>query len=364
LARFIPEYVESVIREIKLMSTASEEKLRVHTVYIGGGTPSLMEPSQIQNILNVIRQEFDLIDEAEISMEANPGTVSREKLLVFRKSGINRISYGVQSFQPDELKLLGRIHTAEEAKTAVLLARQAGFENLNLDLIYGLPGQKIEMWKDSLQQVLALQPEHISLYSLTLEDGTCMNHQVQSGKIPAPDDDLAAEMYLMAEITLNEDFCHYEISNWAAKRNGKSLECRHNLQYWLNEPYFGFGAGAHGCMAGFRFANIADIQQYISRIKQAENMQFPFSPANDSRIEIDAATEMNETMMLGLRLTEEGVSRKHFRDRFGKEMEIVYKKSIEKLISQGLICWDDERTRLKLTDRGRLLGNRVFMEFV
>ena len=297
-------------------------------------------------------------------MEANPGTRSRAKLLAFRKSGINRISYGVQSFQPDDLKLLGRIHTTEEVKTAVLLAREVGFDNLNLDLIYGLPEQKIEMWKDTLQQALALQPEHISLYSLTLEAGTWMNHQVQSGKIPAPDDDLAADMYALAESFLSKEFRHYEISNWAAERNGKSLECRHNLQYWLNEPYFGFGAGAHGCIAGFRFANIADIQKYIIRIKRAENMQFPFSPANDSRIENDVTAEMNETMMLGLRLTEEGVSRQRFRDRFGKEMEVIYKESIEKLISQGLIYWDDEKTRLRLTDRGRLLGNRVFMEFV
>ncbi len=346
------------------MSAASEEKLYVHTVYIGGGTPSLMEPRHIQNILNAIRREFDLIDEAEISMEANPGTVSREKLFAFRKSGINRISYGVQSFQPEELELLGRIHTAEEAKTAVLLARETGFDNTNLDLIYGLPGQKIEMWKDTLQQALALRPEHISLYSLTLEEGTWMNHQVQTGKIPAPDNDLAADMYILAENILNENFCHYEISNWAAERNGRSLECRHNMQYWLNESYLGFGAGAHGCVAGYRISNIADIQKYINWVNTTGKIQFPFSPANDSRIEIDATTEMNETMMLGLRLTEEGVSRKRFQDRFGKEMDVIYKKSIEKLINQRLICWDEERNRLTLTDRGRLLGNRVFMEFV
>ncbi|MEN6524784.1 MAG: oxygen-independent coproporphyrinogen III oxidase, partial [Anaerolineaceae bacterium] len=144
----------------------------------------------------------------------------------------------------------------------------------------------------------------------------------------------------------------------------KVLECRHNLQYWVNEPYFGFGAGAHGCMAGYRYSNIADIQKYMNQIKQAERMQFPFSSANDSRIAIDALTEMNETMMLGLRLTEEGVSRQRFYERFGKQMEDVYKNPIEKLIGQGLLCWDDQKGILRLTDRGRLLGNRVFMEFV
>lgn len=365
MARFIPEYIESVIREMKLVSNASGGKPPVHTVYIGGGTPSLMAPYQVQNLLDTIRQEYDLKDDAEISMEANPGTVSREKVLAFRQAGINRISYGVQSFQPAELKLLGRIHTAEEVKTAVELSREAGFDNLNLDLICGLPGQNIATWKDTLQQALALQPEHISLYALSVEEGTILYKWVHSAEIPEPDDDLVADMYIMAEETLKaSEFHHYEISNWAAVRNGKVLECRHNLQYWVNEPYFGFGAGAHGCMAGYRYSNIADIQKYMNQIKQAERMQFPFSSANDSRIAIDALTEMNETMMLGLRLTEEGVSRQRFHERFGKQMEDVYKSPIEKLIGQGLLCWDDQKGILRLTDRGRLLGNRVFMEFV
>jgi oxygen-independent coproporphyrinogen-3 oxidase len=209
MTHFIPEYVESMIREIKLMGKASGEKLCVHTVYIGGGTPSLMESFHIRNILDTIRQEYELLDDAEISMEANPGTVSKEKLVAFRKAGINRISFGVQSFQPEELKLLGRIHTAEEAKSAMFLAREAGFENLNLDLMYGLPGQNIASWKETLQQAVNLQPEHISLYALTLEEGTLIHRWLKNGEIPAPDDDLAADMYILAEDVLNEDFRHY-----------------------------------------------------------------------------------------------------------------------------------------------------------
>ncbi len=298
-------------------------------------------------------------------MEANPGTVNAEKLKGYHSSGVNRLSFGVQSFQPDELILLERIHTVHDVSEAVAWARTAGFDNLSLDLIYGLPGQSLASWQNTLEQALVLHPEHLSLYALTVEEGTPLFEQVQSGAVSTPDDDLAAEMYLQAEITLSAaGFLQYEISNWAATRNGKLLSSRHNLQYWLNEPYFGFGAGAHGCVSGYRLANVADIPTYIQFMASQNNSQFPLSAATDSKQKIDTLTEMNETMMLSLRLTEMGISQERFLNRYGKRIEDFFSEPVSRLIQQGLLIWNKEEEILHLTGRGRLLGNRVFREFV
>ncbi|HPC05493.1 MAG TPA: radical SAM family heme chaperone HemW [Anaerolineaceae bacterium] len=243
----IPAYVDSLVKEIEQVGTSAEEKLPVQTVFFGGGTPSLLSPAQASNILVSVGKYFTLLPGAEISLEANPGTVNLEKLQGYQAAGINRISFGVQSFKDDELQFLERIHSSREAVDAFEMARAAGFTNINLDLIFGLPGQTVASWADSLEQAVKLDPEHLSLYALTIEEGTPLHRQVEAGKVIPLDDDISADMYQLAEEMLTSGGCnHYEVSNWAAKRDGKVQSCIHNLQYWLNLPYLGIGAGAHG----------------------------------------------------------------------------------------------------------------------
>ncbi|NPA92126.1 MAG: coproporphyrinogen III oxidase family protein, partial [Chloroflexi bacterium] len=272
------------------------------------------------------------------------------------------LSLGVQSAHPDDLRLLERGHDYATVIRAVTWARQAGFRNLNLDLIFGLPHQPLSRWQQSLELVLGLQPEHLSLYALTLEHGTPLAHWVAQGLLPQPDPDLAADMYLWADERLKQaGFQQYEISNWA--RPG--MACRHNLQYWRNLPYLGLGAGAHGYTNQTRTINVLTPGAYIRRLETAtEPRAFPRSPATVEARALTLADEMAETMMMGLRLTEEGVSRRTFAQRFGRALEAVYGPTIERLQKQGLLTWSPDRERLRLTSRGRLLGNWVFREFV
>lgn len=359
----IPAYVDSLAREINQVGASAEERLPVHTVFFGGGTPSLLSPAQAGEILGAVSQNFYLLPGAEISLEANPGTISLASLRGYRAVGINRISFGVQSFQDEELRFLERIHSSGEALDAFRLARSAGFENINLDLIFGLPGQAMDSWSGSLEQAIGMQPEHLSLYSLTIEEGTSLHRLVDAGKVIPLDDDLCADMYQLAEEKLaSAGYTHYEVSNWAAEREGKVQICIHNLQYWLNLPYLGFGAGAHSCSAGYRYSNIADIAGYIQAMAGKPVKQFPFSNALESKQAIDMRTEMNETMMLGLRLLEQGVSGDEFLERFGVKIEDVFAKQVSLLTGQGLLEWSGGS--LRLTQRGHLLGNRVFQEFV
>lgn len=359
----IPAYVDSLAREINQVGASAEERLPVHTVFFGGGTPSLLSPAQAGEILGAVSQNFYLLPGAEISLEANPGTISLASLRGYRAVGINRISFGVQSFQDEELRFLERIHSSGEALDAFRLARSAGFENINLDLIFGLPGQAMDSWSGSLEQAIGMQPEHLSLYSLTIEEGTSLHRLVDAGKVIPLDDDLCADMYQLAEEKLaSAGYTHYEVSNWAAEREGKVQICIHNLQYWLNKPYLGIGAGAHSCAAGYRYSNIADIAGYIQAMAGKPVKQFPFSNALESKQAIDMRTEMNETMMLGLRLLEQGVSGDEFLERFGVKIEDVFAKQVSLLTGQGLLEWSGGS--LRLTQRGHLLGNRVFQEFV
>jgi oxygen-independent coproporphyrinogen-3 oxidase len=238
----------------------------------------------------------------------------------------------------------------------------AGFNNLNLDLIFGIPHQSLERWQWTLERALALRPEHLSLYALTLEHGTPLAHWVGRGLLPAPDADLAADMYSWADERLREEgYAQYEISNWA--RPGKA--CRHNLQYWRSLPYLGLGAGAHGYAAGTRTVNVLTPAGYIRRFGGgARPRAFPRTPATVEVRVLSPADEMAEMMMMGLRLTQEGVGKHDFRRRFGRELLAVYGEPIRRLVGQGLLCWTEDGERLRLTARGRLLGNWVFREFV
>ncbi len=376
---YVP-YVEAVASEIAAFA-ARAGRVRVPSIYVGGGTPSLLPVELIDTLLTAVRSILDVDDDTEVTLEVNPIT-SRERQTMerpvagfqyferLRFLGINRLSLGVQSSHEDELHLLRRGHSFADTVGTYEVARQAGFDNVNIDLIYGLPGQPIEKWRATLERVLALQPDHISAYSLQIEPRTAMLRWVQNARVPEPEEDDVAAMYeLTHELLGQAGFEHYEISNWA-RAKGRASACfpdpasnscdadfrsTHNLVYWRNEPYFGFGCGAHSSFRGTRSSNALHPREYIDRVRQT-------GEATVEAEEIDRPLEMGETLMLGLRLIEEGVERARFKDRFGVDLDHDYGATIAHLAEQSLLESDDERIRL--TARGRLLGNRVFAEFL
>ncbi|HEX2981335.1 MAG TPA: radical SAM family heme chaperone HemW [Anaerolineaceae bacterium] len=362
-----PAYVDALCREIRSVAGRGPARQSVHSIFFGGGTPSLLLPGEVAQILETIGDQFSLTADVEISMEANPGTVSRDYLSAVRGAGVNRLSMGMQSAHPDDLRLLERQHDFLGVIQSVKWARQAGFENLNLDLMFGLPDQPFERWKDTLEAALRLGTEHLSLYALTLEHGTPFQHWMDRGLIPEIDSDLAADMYEHTMERLDQaGFVQYEISNWARQRSdGGAWTCRHNLQYWDNQPYLGFGAGAHGYAAGTRTANVLGISAFIERCQTETTAEYPIGPAVANVTPIDHQTEIEETMMVGLRLTQAGVSGAQFAERFGVPLGDLYGKEIADLLAKGLIeRLPDDPGGIRLTKRGRLLGNQVFMRFV
>jgi oxygen-independent coproporphyrinogen-3 oxidase len=364
-------YVEALCYEIEFAADHAQEPLPVHSVFFGGGTPSLLPTDELKRILSVLSRRFNLLSGVEITLEANPGSLSLSFLKAIREAGINRLSIGMQSAQPEELRLLERQHEYSDVIQAVKWARKAGFDNVNLDLIFGLPNQSLERWAHTLDLALGLHPDHFSLYALTLEHGTPLAHWAARGLVSEPDPDLAAEMYELAVERMDvAGFQQYEISNWGRRRDGGWMACRHNLQYWRNLPYLGFGAGAHGFAAGGRTANVLSPAAYIQRCSPgnengSQPVLFPCTPATQNWQPIDQATEIGETMMMGLRLTQEGVSNSDFQRRFGQTLEQVFATQISELINYSLIEWGgQEHDLLRLTRRGRLLGNQVFYRFI
>jgi oxygen-independent coproporphyrinogen III oxidase len=367
MENLIPSYIDAVCQEARAISRSAPADLKIHTIYFGGGTPSLLPPEAYRSLLDAFNRAFFVEPDCECTLEANPGTLTLENLEAFRGIGINRLSLGAQTFIPDQLKLLGRIHQVEDIQRSITWARQAGIENLSIDLIYGLPQQTLPQWQQTVEELLQCRPDHISLYSLVIEQGTPFQTWLDEGKIAKPDDDLAAEMYEYSMKRLAEDlFDQYEISNWSRQGEvGQSFQCRHNLQYWRNLPYLGLGAGAHSCLAGYRFHNIEKVAEYIRLCERHSTGIFPFGPCAVEDEAIDRFTAMQETMMLGLRLTEEGVDRRIFRERFGREMIDVFGTEIRDLTRVKLLEWAGMgMDQLRLTPHGRLLGNQVFMRFV
>lgn len=361
----IPEYLSSLRREIEWASQAGGTKQEVHTIFLGGGTPSLMPPNELERVLDTIASCFSLLPDAEITFEANPGTVTLESLRAMRAAGFNRISLGMQSANATDLMLLERQHDTVDVIHAVGWARQAGFDNLNLDLIYGVPGQPLERWQASLETALRLVPEHFSLYALSIEHGTPFRHWLEHGLVGSPDDDLAADMFDFACDRLDKaGYDHYEISNWGFGPIGESKTCRHNLQYWRNLPYLGLGAGAHGYAAGVRTANIRGVKGYIQQVNSNPGLGYPAGPAVETALHVDTWTAMQEHMMVGLRLIDEGVSDSRFRKRFGVTLQQAFQSQIARLEKVGLLEWSGEGDILRLTRRGWLLGNQVFSEFI
>jgi len=359
----VPAYVAALRREIELWGEALGRPT-VATVFFGGGTPSYLPSRHIAALMASVRAGFELDGDAEVTLEANPGDFTDDKLAAYLAGGINRLSIGVQSLDDGLLKVLGRRHDAAEAERAYRMAVAAGFDNVSIDLMYGLPYQHIDQWRETLEGAESLGPQHISMYGLTLEGGTPMEQQVKTGVVPVPDPDLAADMYLMAEdVMARVGYRHYEISNWALP----GRESRHNLTYWENRPYLGVGPGAHSYLTGRRFWNLKSPKEYTRRLAPSLALHrdgadlIVTMPAVGEVEVIDRRLEMAETMMMGLRL-DTGVGVAGFASRFGVTPSEVYGEVIAEMEDVGLLTAGDGA--VALTPRGRLLGNEVFSRFV
>lgn len=352
----IEKYVSKLLDEIR--AHGSNEELITHskvtTIFLGGGTPSILNTSQIQRIFNALRTSFEITEDAEITIEANPGTVTREKLETYRACGINRISFGLQSTNNEELKLLGRIHTYEEFLESYRLARECGFDNINVDLISAIPKQTLVSWEETLQNVIALNPEHISAYSLIVEEGTPFAKVYGEG-CPAekdlPDEEEERAIYYRTEELLKEaGYYRYEISNYA--KTGK--ECKHNLGYWERKEYLGIGLGAASLINNTRYKNTDDLAYYMEHARNLIVIQEDIQ-------DLSTKEQMEEFMFLGLRKME-GISEKEFAETFHVDIGQQYQEQIENLMKNNLL--KKENDRLMLTRHGIDVSNYVFAEFL
>ena len=358
-------YVEALLREISFAGAQSTRadgsRMRCRTIFLGGGTPSLLLPEQVDALLNATRAAFALDADAEITLEANPGTLEYGRLDELRAVGVNRLSMGAQSFDSEILRWMGRIHSPDEVEQAFRTGRAAGFSNINLDFIYAVPGQSLATWESTLDRALALAPDHLSLYSLIVEEGTPLFRWVEQGKVIPAEEDLAADMYERAIERLGQrGYEHYEISNWAMPGH----ECHHNLTYWGNLPYIGLGAGAHGWTGRTRYSETRPVRDYITRAMAvpcaaAAEIALPTLPALAviEREDISRELSMAETAILGMRLVT-GVDLARFERRFGVSFDSVFGERLAPVAEYGLVERVDGRIRL--TERGLLLGNEVF----
>lgn len=343
-------YVQTLLKEIRL-EAREFHSYRVQTVFFGGGTPSLLTVLQVTDIMACLRDNFCFAEDAEISMEVNPGTVTAKSLKGYYEAGINRLSIGLQSANDGEMKLLGRIHTYDLFLEAYKAAVEAGFCNLNVDVMSALPGQDAASYKDTLEKVLGLtpRPSHISAYSLIVEEGTPFFEWERQGKLNLPGEEEEREMYEMTgNILAGAGYERYEISNYALQ----GYECRHNQSYWTRGNYLGFGLGAASLIENMRFTNESDMGQYMERIEEGRQKE------NPERLSV--SEQMEETMFLGLRLMA-GVSKEEFENTYGVSMDSVYGKVIEKHVKNGLLT-DGER--VKLTKKGIDVSNMVMADFL
>jgi len=366
-SNLIERYIDALFSELAWYQKAITEKFLVHTVYFGGGSPDLLNIRQFKKVLDGLAGFKVIHPSVEISTELNPGKLTFEYLETLKESGINRISIGMQSSNPDELKLLGRKHSYAQVKDSVQSARRAGFGNINLDLIYGIPGQLLDVFKNSLKQALDLGPDHLSLYTLHLEPHVPLARMISSGTIPQPDDDLAADMYEWAIVELADNgYQQYEISNWSRQSDEADFRCIHNLQYWYNLDYLGIGAGAHSFVENRRWENVARIPEYCSTWQEIEEKSSHHSPAILNERLMTRSDQIQETIMMGLRLTEEGIMEGNFLERFGERISDLYPSQIKRMTDIGLLEWKGKGDQkcLRLTRRGRMLGNQVFAEFI
>ena len=350
------EYFKVLNQEIKDVAEGivlDRKKAIVKTIYIGGGTPSFVNSKYIVEIMNNVMASFTVYEEAEITIEVNPGTVTTQKLQDYISAGINRISIGMQSSKDDILEQIGRIHSWNDFLKCYKLSREAGFKNINIDCMIGLPNQSLEDVKDTINEVITLSPEHVSVYSLIIEEGTKLKKLINEGKMILPSEELEREMYWQVKKILEANgYIHYEISNFAKP----GFESKHNLDCWHQKEYIGFGAGAHSYTDKCRFSIVADIKEYIKNYKK--NKQ-------ENSIEIhevqDKTAMAKEFILLSLR-TIKGCNKQTFFDKFGYDIEKGFREEFEKLTNQGLISIDEHN--IKLTEKGLDLANIVWAEFV
>ncbi len=343
-------YVEALAEEMRML-TSRYDTGPLETVFLGGGTPSILSAEDICSLLRSCRAHFEIDPRAEISMEINPKTLDFIKMIALKECGINRASLGVQSFIDTELQRLGRLHTAQEAWDAVAAVRSAGIANINLDLISGLPGQSVDSWRWNLQSAIALHPDHLSLYQLSIEEGTGFSRQFEGGSLVLPDEE---EIAAMDEVTLDlcrdAGFLQYEISNFAQP----GFECRHNINYWLNEEYLGVGAGAVRCLQGERVKNIEDPLVYCRKVESGESVVMESES-------LDAESSFRESVVMGLRMVK-GVSSERLWSRYGIDLQVYYGETLKKLLDLSLLEFD--KPYLRLTVKGRALANRVMADLV
>lgn len=340
-------YVQALTREISGFTNAADNQ-EIDTIYFGGGTPSLLSPAQVETILSAVGKRFKIASEAELTMEMNPGELTLDVLQEFRGLGINRASFGAQTFDDRELKHLGRTHTAADIRQTFHHLRQAGFDNISFDLIAGLPGQTLEAWTHNLDEALRLRPEHLSLYLLEVHEGTPLADQINRGGRPQPDDDLAAEMYRrLVQKVCAAGYQHYEISNFCLP----GYESRHNTKYWTGVPYYGFGCSAHSYDGrARRWANERDAARYLELIERRQ------SPIMET-VDLSEDDKRAESVFLGMRLLS-GISLNDYRQRFGADLREDYASEIDRLNEAGLIELDNDL--LRLTSTGALMSNEVF----
>ncbi len=345
-------YLDAMNIELDLRAASSEfHRAPVTTIYLGGGTPTILPPERLAALLARLRARFTIAPEAEITVEANPGTVEQTKITALLEAGVNRFSLGVQSFNDSVLRTLGRAHTAAEAAQAIADLRAAGCANLNLDLIYCIPNQSLVDWQDTLRQALAAQPEHISAYGLSVEEGTPLAADIESGRLPDPDEDLYAEMYdTAAQVLLAAGYQHYEISNFA--RPG--LHCLHNRRYWANAEYLGLGASAHSYRCGLRWNNLPDPAIYTEWLSRGI---LPVARAEA----LSAERRLGETLMLGLRCAE-GVVEEQVAADCGLAPREVFGKEIQLLCDRGLLIAEDGA--LRIPREKWLISNEALAHFV
>ncbi len=344
-------YVLRLVNEIQSWREV-ETTEPVDTIYFGGGTPSLLSPPQLETILKALKGRFEVLTNAEITLEINPGTVTPETLSRFRSHGVNRASFGAQTFDDTELARLGRSHTSDDTRRTFRYLRDEGFDNVSFDLIAGLPGQTMSGWERNLEHAFSLRPEHLSFYLLEVHKGTPLEKHITQGIQPRPDEDLAAEMYeVMLDRACETGYQHYEISNLCLP----GLESRHNTKYWTAAPYYGFGCSAHSYDGSFlRWANERDLVRYMDLVEQDNS-------AVVTRTELSQEDRQAEAVFLGLRMMQ-GFSMDDYQQRFGADLRQKHESDLMRFREAGLIAYAGDQ--LKLTRAGALLSNEVFSAFV
>ncbi|MFB1080611.1 radical SAM family heme chaperone HemW [Jeotgalibacillus sp. JSM ZJ347] len=344
----VDEYIEMLIKEIKTIHTGNSP---MKSIFVGGGTPTALSAAQLEQLCAGIQSNFHITEDTEYTFEANPGDLSKDKISVLKASGVNRLSFGVQSFNDRLLEKIGRNHRADDVYRSVREAQEEGFSNISIDLIYALPDQTLEDFEDTIDRALELDLPHYSGYSLIVEPKTVFYNLMRKGRLPLPGEDTEAAMYdLLMDKMAAKGLNQYEISNFAKP----GYESLHNLTYWENENYYGFGAGAHGYVNGVRYSNIGPVSKYIQSLKDDQLPVF-------HQADVTIHEQMEEEMFLGLRKTE-GVSISHFKRKFDKDLMQVFEAPVKDMTERNLL--ETSGDRIRLTREGRFLGNEVFQSFL